>query len=137
MITFKRALATAKLFSQTQSILFSHLAPFSGLTQINRFSFAFMSLFEKNKTPAELNPVFKRKTKLKGHVKFKKNHHVVSSKLNPNRRQQKTKLANHKGLLKRIKIVILCLSQGWAKMGQTIQVQKSTQISLEKKQIQS
>ena len=135
MITFKRVLATARLFSQAHSIPFSHLAPFSSLNQINKFSFAFISLFENNKTPAELNPVFKRKTKIKGHVKFKNNHHVVSSKLNPNRRQQKKKLANHKGLLKRIKIVILCLSQGWAKMGQTIQVQKSTQIPLEKKQI--
>ncbi len=51
--------------------------------------------------------MFKRKTKLKGHVKNKKNSQVVSPKLNDNRRQQKTKLANHRGLLKRIKIVIL------------------------------
>jgi hypothetical protein len=108
MITFKRVLATARLLIQTQSIPLNHLNQFSSFNQINKYSFAFMSLFEKNKTPAELNPVFKRKTKLKGHTKFKKNNHVVSPKLNPNRRQQKTKLANHKGLLKRIKIVILC-----------------------------
>lgn len=67
---------------------------------------AFMQLFERNKTPAELSPTFKRETKLKGHLKSKaiKNH---SKKLNTNTRVVKQKLKNHKGLLKRIKIVYL------------------------------
>jgi len=45
-----------------------------------------MSLFENNKPKGELDPVFKRKTTLKGHLKFKKNTQVVSPKLNEKRR---------------------------------------------------
>jgi len=120
MITFKRVLGTARLFSQIQSNVMPTMSPVFGLTHINTFNFAFMSLFEKNKSPGELDQVFKRKTKLKGHVKFKKNSQVVSPKLNPKRKDQKVKLANHKGLLKRIKIVILSIKLGWSKMGQTI-----------------
>jgi hypothetical protein len=68
------------------------------------FGFAFMQLFERNKLPAELDPIFKRQTKLKGHLKSKATK-VYSKKLNTNVRKQKQKLKNHKGLLKRIKIV--------------------------------
>jgi hypothetical protein len=106
MITFKRVLASARLFSQMQSGPVASYPPLMGLTQSCKFGFAFMSLFENNKKPAELDPAFKRKTKLKGHIKFKKNSGVVSPKLNTKVREQKSKLANHKGLLKRIKIVV-------------------------------
>jgi hypothetical protein len=50
--------------------------------------------------------VFKRETKLKGHLKSKATKNY-SKKLNTNVRRQKQKLKNHKGLLKRIKIVII------------------------------
>lgn len=107
MITFKRVVSTARVFAQMQSMGIKNLQTplFMGLTNLNKFNFAFMSLFENNKPKGELDPVFKRKTKLKGHLKFKKNDQVVSPKLNEKIRQQKSKLANHKGLLKRIKIV--------------------------------
>lgn len=65
---------------------------------------AFMALFEKNKTPAELSPVFKHNTKQKGHLQ----HRTVkfhSVKRNKHVRKQPMKLKNHKGLLKRVKIV--------------------------------
>lgn len=48
--------------------------------------------------------MFKRVTKLKGHLKSKATK-SYSKKLNMNVRRQKQKLKNHKGLLKRIKIV--------------------------------
>lgn len=80
------------------------LAP--SLLQGPRFQFAFMQLFERNKRPDELDPIFKRATKLKGHLKSKATKHF-SKKLNTNVRRQKQKLKNHKGLLKRIKIVSL------------------------------
>ena len=48
--------------------------------------------------------MFKRETKLKGHLKSKATKDY-SKKLNMNVRRQKQKLKNHKGLLKRIKIV--------------------------------
>lgn len=68
------------------------------------YSFAFMQLFQKNKTPAELDPIFRRPTKLKGHVKSKARKQY-SKKLNTRAREPKQKLRNHKGLLSRIKIV--------------------------------
>lgn len=120
MITFKRVLATARLFSRMQSSVVPSVGSFMGLTYNNKFNFAFMSLFENNKTPGELDPVFKRKTKLKGHVKFKKNNQVVSPKLNPKRKDQKAKLKNHRGLLKRIKIVFIYINLGRSKMGQAV-----------------
>ena len=43
---------------------------------------------------------------MKGHAKNKKNNGVQSTKLNSKIRQQKSKLTNHRGLLKRVKIVI-------------------------------
>ena len=86
MITFKRILATARLFSQIQSVPALLLTPNFPLTQSNKFNFAFMTLFENNKTPGQLDPAFKRNTKIKGHLKFKKNSQVVSSKLNPKRK---------------------------------------------------
>ena len=70
------------------------------------YSMAFMQLFERNKTPAELSPVFKRETKQKGHLKHK-NMKNYSNKLNKQVRKPKQKLKNHKGLLKRVKIVHL------------------------------
>lgn len=75
-----------------------------GLAPVPAFGFAFMQLFERNKRPEELSPVFKRETKLKGHLKSKATK-FYSKKLNTNVRKQKQKLRNHKGLLKRIKIV--------------------------------
>ena len=69
------------------------------------FPVTFMKLFEKNKSPAELSPVFKRQTKQKGHVKYK-NQKKFSNKLNKQVRKPKQRLKNHKGLLKRVKIVL-------------------------------
>lgn len=69
------------------------------------YGMAFMQLFERTKTPAELDPSFKRITKLKGHLKSKATK-KYSKKLNTNVRKQKVSLKNHKGLLKRIKIVV-------------------------------
>ena len=86
----------------------------------------------QNRVWLGLNHVFKRVTKLKGHQKFKKNNGIVSKKLNPNRSVQKTSLKNHRGLLKRIKIVRFIFITGWTKMGQTIQVSKSRQIPFKK-----
>ena len=88
MITFKRVVSTARVFAQMQSMGINNLQTslFMGLTNLNKFNFAFMSLFENNKPKGELDPVFKRKTKLKGHLKFKKNDQVVSQKLNEKRR---------------------------------------------------
>ena len=76
-----------------------------GLTFSANYNFAFMQLFEKNKRPEELNSVFKRVTTQKGHIKSKamKNY---SNKLNENAKKQSQKLKNHKGLLKRVKIVL-------------------------------
>lgn len=47
------------------------------------YSMAFMQLFERNKTPAELDHSFKRITKLKGHLKSA-GRKVYSNKLNTN-----------------------------------------------------
>ena len=132
MITFKRILSTAKLLSKFEFTALNHIKLPNQLTHINMYNFAFMSLFENNKSPGELNHVFKRVTKLKGHQKFKKNNGIVSKKLNPNRSVQKTSLKNHRGLLKRIKIVRFIFITGWTKMGQTIQVSKSRQIPFKK-----
>ena len=51
-----------------------------------------------------MSPVFKRVVKEKGHLqsKARKNY---SKKLNPKVKTQKQRLKNHKGLLKRVKIV--------------------------------
>lgn len=111
MITFKRMLGVVKVLSKVDSATCNVMKPssFMGLMQRNSFSFAFMSLFENNKTPGELDPAFKRKTKLKGHAKHKRNNGIVSPKLNSKVKEQKVKLSNHKGMLKRIKIVIFYL----------------------------
>lgn len=109
MITFKRIISTARVFTKIMGVNPVQTPLFVGLNNLNKFNFAFMALFEQNKKPAELDPAFKRKTKLKGHIKHKKNSQVVSTKLNEHRREQKSKLANHKGLLKRIKIVNIFL----------------------------
>ncbi len=84
MITFKRIVASARVFSQLHKASLNSFTsvPHVGLTQLNMYNFAFMSLFELNKTPAQLDPTFKRQTKLKGHIKFKKNSQIVSSKKN-------------------------------------------------------
>ncbi len=108
MITFKRILSTARLFSSLEVAFKNVRNPntiISKLTHTNAYNFAFMSLFENNKKPAELDPAFKKPKKLKGHIKHKKNSGVVSTKLNPKIKQHKQILKNHKGLLKRIKIV--------------------------------
>jgi hypothetical protein len=132
MITFKRILSTAKLVSKFELTALNHIKINTQLTHFNMYNFAFMSLFENNKSPGELNHVFKRVTKLKGHKKFKKNNNIESPKLNPNRSVQKTSLKNHRGLLKRIKIVRFILISGGTKMGQTIQVPKSRQVPFKK-----
>jgi hypothetical protein len=75
-----------------------------GLTFSANYNFAFMQLFERNKKPAELSSVFKRETSQKGHIKSKAMKHY-STKLNENAKKQSQKLKNHKGLLKRVKIV--------------------------------
>lgn len=51
MITFKRIVSTARVFNQLQSIGVNNMQipSFIGLNNINKFSFAFMSLFENNK----------------------------------------------------------------------------------------
>jgi hypothetical protein len=83
----------------------SFLANTSPLLTVPYYSFAFMQLFERNKTKAELDPAFKRETKMKGHLKSRSSKHH-SNKLNTiSVRKPKQKLKNHKGLLKRIKIV--------------------------------
>lgn len=51
---------------------------------------------------------------MKGHVKNKKNKGIQSTKLNPKIREQKSKLTNHRGLLKRIKIVNIYTYSGWS-----------------------
>jgi hypothetical protein len=76
------------------------------LQQTPSYGMAFMQLFERNKTPAELSPVFRRETKEKGHIRSQARK-VHSPKLNTKARKQKQRLKNHKGLLKRIKIVLL------------------------------
>lgn len=76
----------------------------SPLLQTPLYSFALMQLFERNKLPGELDPAFKRETKMKGHLKFK-SRKVYSKKLNTRVRTQKQRLKNHKGLLSRVKIV--------------------------------
>ena len=93
---------TIKNLLRIGSIARPFLTP--GLIQKPLYSMAFMQLFEKNKTPAELSPVFKRETKKKGHVQFKGRKNF-SKKLNTQVRIPKQKLKNHKGLLKRVKIV--------------------------------
>lgn len=93
LAALKPALALPRLFAPS-------------LLHCARFDFAFMQLFERNKRPDELDPIFKRATKLKGHLKSKATKQF-SKKLNTNVRRQKQKLKNHKGLLKRIKIVVL------------------------------
>lgn len=75
-----------------------------GLTFSANYNFAFMQLFEKNKKPEELNSVFKRQTTQKGHIKSKAQK-SYSTKLNESAKKQSQKLKNHKGLLKRVKIV--------------------------------
>ena len=75
-----------------------------GLTFNANYNFAFMQLFERNKKPAELSSVFKRVTTQKGHIKSKAMK-KYSTKLNENAKKQSQKLKNHKGLLKRVKIV--------------------------------
>lgn len=85
------------------------------LIQTPLYSFSFMQLFEANKPKGELDPAFKRITKLKGHVKSS-SRKVYSKKLNRKARVQKQRLKNHKGLLKRIKIVNI-LSLRWVLAG--------------------
>lgn len=99
MINLRSLTAIKSIFALSRT----QFAP--NLIQSTLFGFAFMQLFERNKRPDELDPIFKRVTKLKGHLKSKaiKNY---SKKLNTNVRKQKQKLKNHKGLLKRIKIVV-------------------------------
>lgn len=94
------------------------------------YNFAFMQLFERTKTPAELDPIFKRQTKMKGHIKSTaiKEH---SPKLNTKARAQKQRLKNHKGLLKRVKIVIFVVNLGWTQMEPSIQVPIARQKAFE------
>ena len=100
MITIKNMLRLGRAFN---SLYF--MTSLSPLLTIPNYSFAFMQLFERHKTKAELDPVFKRETKMKGHLKSRSSKHH-STKLNTlSVRKPKQKLKNHKGLLKRIKIV--------------------------------
>jgi hypothetical protein len=62
----------------TQTVLTGHRLTFAPV-----YSMAFMQLFERNKTPAELDHSFKRITKLKGHLKSAARK-VYSNKLNTN-----------------------------------------------------
>jgi hypothetical protein len=103
MINLRSVNALRGLLRFTQMQTFA-----SPLVANNYFAFAFMQLFERNKRPQELDPIFKRETKMKGHIKSKAIK-VHSPKLNENPRKQKQKLKNHKGLLKRIKIVHLAI----------------------------
>ena len=83
MITLKKILNVSKTLGQMQFTKPNTNKMMASLNQLNYFNFAFMSLFENNKTPAELSPVFKRQTKFKGHLKNKKSKAVQSTKLNP------------------------------------------------------
>jgi hypothetical protein len=110
MINLRPVLALRGIF---RALKFGLPAP--ALAFAPAYSFAFMQLFEKNKRPHELDPIFKRETKLKGHLKSKATKNY-SKKLNTNVRKQKQKLKNHKGLLKRIKIVAMGLCR-WVRAG--------------------
>lgn len=102
MITIKSMLRLGRAFNIAPLLLNSH-----SLLTAPTYSFAFMQLFERHKSKAELDPVFKRETKMKGHLKSRSSKHH-SNKLNSvSVRKPKQKLKNHKGLLKRIKIVVL------------------------------
>jgi hypothetical protein len=103
MINIRSILALKSLAGFAQTGTFGRSLLFNNLCGL-----AFMQLFERNKKPAELSPIFKRETKLKGHLKSK-SIKTYSKKLNTSVRKQKQKLKNHKGLLKRIKIVSLRL----------------------------
>lgn len=84
---------------------------FNSLTQVrylatpHSYSFAFMTLFENNKKPAELSPVFKKPERIKGHLRYKNRKGYVSPKLNKKTKLTQNRLKNHKGMLKRVKIV--------------------------------
>lgn len=71
-----------------------------------RYSFALMALFEQPKKPAELSPVFQKPKRIKGHLRSKHRKGYVSPKLNTHTKvREKMRLKNHKGMLKRVKIV--------------------------------
>ena len=80
------------------------------LVYVPTYNVAFMQLFEKHKRPAELHPIFKRVVKEKGHLKSK-GRKIYSKKLNTKVKTQKQRLKNHKGLLKRVKIVSVLLDR--------------------------
>ena len=102
----------------------------SPLIHVPIYNFAFMQLFERTKTPAELDPIFKRQTKMKGHIKSKAIKEY-SPKLNTKARAQKQRLKNHEGLLKRVKIVIFVVNLGGTQMEQTVQVPVARQKAFE------
>ncbi len=68
-----------------------------------------MSLFDQPKKPSQLSPVFQKPKRLKGHLKSKNRKGYISPKLNTKVKESPIKLKNHRGLLKRIKIVIIIL----------------------------
>lgn len=107
----------------------------AALLRTPSYHMAFMQMFERIKTPAELSPVFKRVTKEKGHLKSKARKDF-SNKLNTRVRTQKQRLKNHKGLLKRIKIVPDASSLGRSPVEQEVQVPVPRQHPLEPPQVQ-
>ena len=72
-----------------------------------QYSFAMMNLFEQPKKPSELDPAFKKAKRLKGHLRAKGRKGYISPKLNKKVKETPMRLKNHKGMLKRVKIVIV------------------------------
>ena len=72
-----------------------------------QYSFAMMNLFEQPKKPSELDPAFKKEKRLKGHLRAKGRKGYISPKLNKKVKETPMRLKNHKGMLKRVKIVII------------------------------
>jgi hypothetical protein len=99
MLIIKRAIAPVLRLLAARPLL-------KGITP--QSSFAIMKLFESPKKPEELSPVFKKPERLKGHLRAKDRKGYISPKLNPKVREKKKRLKNHKGMLKRIKIVDGC-----------------------------
>ena len=74
---------------------------------VPKYSFAMMSLFEQPKKPEELSSVFKKPERIKGHLKDKNRKGYISPKLNTKTRVTPLLAKNHKGMLKRVKIVLI------------------------------
>lgn len=92
------------------------ITPTSNLLAPLQYSFAMMNLFEQPKKPHELDPAFKKKERLKGHLRSKNRKGYVSPKLNPKVKETPMRLKNHKGMLKRVKIVKIVVYIGGASL---------------------